>query len=88
MPAALSGSSTLAAATPLDSFVDAVRRTSLSFDELLEQYCSLAFAHSGNVAEAARRLGKQSGDGPSRIRLDLVHAFSGAAGVAILGGGR
>lgn len=66
---------------PLDSFVDAVRRTSLSFDELLEQYCSLVFARSGNVAEAARRLDKHRATVQSRIREDLVRAFNGRTGV-------
>jgi transcriptional regulator with AAA-type ATPase domain len=65
-----------AAKTPVDAFVDAVRRTSLSFDELLEQYCSLVFARSGNLAEAARRLDKHRATVQSRIRDDLVTRFT------------
>jgi transcriptional regulator of acetoin/glycerol metabolism len=65
-----------ATCTPLDSFVDAVRRTSLSFDELLEQYCSLVFARSGNVAEAARRLDKHRATVQGRIREELVSQFT------------
>lgn len=65
-----------AKSSPLDSFVDAVRRTSLSFDELLEQYCSLVFARSGNVAEAARRLDKHRATVQGRIREELVARFT------------
>lgn len=66
-----------AALTPLDKFVDSVRRSSLSFDELLEQYCSLVFARSGNVAEAARRLEKHRATIQSRVRPELVVGFGG-----------
>jgi DNA-binding NtrC family response regulator len=63
--------------SPVDSFVDAVRRSSLSFDELLEQYCSLVFARSGNLTEAARRLDKHRATVQSRVREDLVKRFAG-----------
>lgn len=71
------GSISSAALTPLDKFVDSVRRSSLSFDELLEQYCSLVFARSGNFAEAARRLEKHRATIQSRVRPELVVGFGG-----------
>jgi DNA-binding NtrC family response regulator len=76
MPAARTAAPPTVANPPLESFLDAVRRTSLSFDELLEQYCSLVYARCGNVAEAARRLDKHRATVQSRVREDMVARFA------------
>ena len=50
-------------------------RPRVTFDDLLERYCSLVFSRCGNITEAARRLGKHRRTIQSRIRDELVDVF-------------
>jgi DNA-binding NtrC family response regulator len=64
------------ARSPLDRFVSRVRAANLTLDELLENYCSLVFARSPHLTEAARRLGKHRTTIQNRIKPDLVEAYA------------
>ncbi|MBL8814914.1 MAG: sigma-54-dependent Fis family transcriptional regulator [Planctomyces sp.] len=59
----------------LDTFIRRIRATDLSYDELLDHYCSLVFARSEHLSDAARRLQKHRSTVQSRLRDDLVEQF-------------
>jgi transcriptional regulator with GAF, ATPase, and Fis domain len=59
----------------IDRFTAQVRAGELSFDDLLDHYCSFVFAQAGNVTQAARRLGKHRATVQSRVKPDLVESF-------------
>lgn len=69
--AATSGTSNPA----LDAFLRRVRAGEVTFDELLENYCSLIFSRSSSLNDAAKRLGKHRATVESRIVQELVAAF-------------
>lgn len=62
-------------ASVLDRFLADVRRGGLTFDEILEHYCSLIFSRSENLTETARRLGKHRATVESRVIAKLVDEF-------------
>lgn len=64
-----------AAPTPLDRFASDIRAGALTFDEVLERYCSLMFARTANVAETARRLQKHRVTVQVRINPEWVEQF-------------
>ncbi|MEZ6055638.1 MAG: sigma 54-interacting transcriptional regulator [Planctomycetaceae bacterium] len=61
--------------TALDTFTTEVRAGMLTFDELLERYCSLIFSRTDNIAETARRLKKHRATIQARIQDDWVAQF-------------
>ncbi|MES2793794.1 MAG: sigma 54-interacting transcriptional regulator [Planctomycetota bacterium] len=61
--------------TALDRFIARVRASDLTFEEILEHYCSLVFARSENITEAARRLSKHRSTIQDRIKPELVDGF-------------
>jgi len=61
--------------SPLDRFASDIRAGALTFDEVLERYCSLIFARTGNVAEASRRLKKHRLTVQARISHEWVEQF-------------
>jgi DNA-binding NtrC family response regulator len=67
--------------TALDTFITEVRAGMLTFDELVERYCSLIFSRTNNIAETARRLQKHRVTIQSRIQDDWVIRFRGVATV-------
>jgi transcriptional regulator with GAF, ATPase, and Fis domain len=64
-----------AAPSALDRFLAGVRAGKLTFDDLLNHYCSLVFSREGNVTRTARRLGKHRATIQSRVQPDLVDGF-------------
>lgn len=62
-------------ASSLDLFVARVRAGELTYDEILEYYCSLISSRSANLSEAARRLGKHRATIQSRILPEIVASF-------------
>ncbi len=62
-------------ASALDAFAADVRGGRLSFDELLERYCSLIASRCGSLAETARRLQKHRATIQSRIKPEWVERF-------------
>lgn len=62
--------------SPLDRFLARIRAADLTLDEVLEHYCSLVFARSPHLTEAARRLGKHRTTIQSRIKAELVDEYS------------
>ncbi len=48
----------------------------ITYDDLLDHYCSLVFARAGNVTRVARRLGKHCATIQSRIKKDLVERYT------------
>jgi hypothetical protein len=62
-------------AKTLDQFVARVRAADLTFDEILSHYCSLVFARSNNLTEAARKLEKHRATIESRIVQSLVDEY-------------
>jgi DNA-binding NtrC family response regulator len=64
-----------AAPSALDDFLAEVRAGSLTFDQLLERYCSLIHARSGNLTETARRLKKHRATVQSRVKPELAEKF-------------
>jgi DNA-binding NtrC family response regulator len=69
--------SSTASSTALDRFASEVRAGALTFDELLERYCSLLFARTGNMAETARKLQRHRATVQSRIKPEWVEKFRG-----------
>jgi transcriptional regulator with PAS, ATPase and Fis domain len=63
------------APSAIDRFAAQVRAGELSFDDLLDHYCSFVFAQAGNVTQAARRLGKHRATIQSRVKPALVETF-------------
>lgn len=61
--------------TALDRFLTRVRASDFTFEEILEHYCSLVFARSESITEAARRLGKHRSTIQDRIKPELVDGF-------------
>ena len=59
----------------MDRFVAQVRAGELSFDDLLDQYCSFVFAQTGNLTQAAKRLGKHRATVQNRVKSSLVEGF-------------
>jgi transcriptional regulator with GAF, ATPase, and Fis domain len=59
----------------MDRFIAQVRAGELSFDDLLDHYCSFVFAQTGNVTQAAKRLGKHRATVQSRVKPTLVEGF-------------
>jgi DNA-binding NtrC family response regulator len=65
-----------AAMSAVDRFVAQVRAGELSFDDLLDHYCSFVFMQEGNVTRTARRLGKHRATIRSRVKSDLVEKLA------------
>ena len=63
--------------TALDTFITEVKAGMLTYDELVERYCSLIFSRTNNIAETARRLQKHRVTIQSRIQDDWVVRFRG-----------
>lgn len=61
--------------SPLETLLERIERTELSYDELLDEYCSLVFARSAHLSAAARRLKKHRATVQSRIKSDLVAKY-------------
>lgn len=61
--------------TALERFIAEVRRGGLTFDQLLEHYCSLIFSRSENLTDAARKLEKHRATVESRVVEKLVDEF-------------
>jgi transcriptional regulator with GAF, ATPase, and Fis domain len=59
----------------IDRFAAQVRAGELSFDDLLDHYCSFVFTQAGNVTQTARRLGKHRATIQNRLKPDLVESF-------------
>lgn len=59
----------------IERFLAAVRRGGLTYDALLEHYCSLIFSRSDNLTDAARRLDKHRATVESRVIAKLVDEF-------------
>lgn len=59
----------------LDRFVREVKGGELTFDELLEKYCSFIFSRSENLTDAARTLDKHRATIQTRIKPELVESF-------------
>lgn len=79
LPAAVSAgasaTSPISGNRALAQFVSRLQAGNLTFDEVLEQYCSLVFSRSTNLSETARKLGKHRATIESRIVPELVEAF-------------
>ena len=61
--------------TALDSLVARLRAGDLTLDELTNHYCSLIYARSANLTEAARKLGKHRSTVESRLESALVDQY-------------
>lgn len=59
----------------LDSFVARLRAGTLTYDEVLEHYCSLIFARSEHLTDAARKLQKHRATVHARVVDTLVQEF-------------
>jgi DNA-binding NtrC family response regulator len=59
----------------LDAFIARLRAGQLSFDEVLEHYCSFVYAQSEHLTDAAQRLGKHRSTIQSRVVPQLVDAY-------------
>jgi DNA-binding NtrC family response regulator len=61
----------------LDRFVARLRAGALTYDELLDHYCSLIYSRSKHLTAAARRLGKHRATIEARIVEKLVRQYRG-----------
>jgi hypothetical protein len=59
----------------LERLLAKLRSGALTFDELLEQYCSFIFSRSANLTETARKLAKHRATIQGRIRPEMVEEF-------------
>ena len=59
----------------IDGFCERVRSASMTIDELVEHYCSLAYSRTGNYQETARRLGIDGRMVKAKVNETLVRAF-------------
>jgi hypothetical protein len=59
----------------IEKFLAEVRRGGLTYDALLEHYCSVIFSRSDNLTDAARRLDKHRATVESRVISKLVEEF-------------
>ena len=75
MPRIVTSAPAAAGNTALERFAIDMKAGRLTFDELLERYCSLVYARAGNIAAAARQLQKHRATVQSRVREDLVASF-------------
>ncbi len=74
-PSSQSIGTTTSSNSALERFLTDVRRGGLTFDGLLEHYCSLVYARSENLTDAARKLEKHRATVESRVIPHLVEEF-------------
>jgi transcriptional regulator with AAA-type ATPase domain len=61
----------------VEAFLKRVRASDLTYDELLNYYCSLVFSRSEHLTAAASQLEKHRATIQARVRPDLVAEFRG-----------
>lgn len=76
-PALSQSTESLPTNVALARFIARLRAGELTYDEVLEQYCSLIFARSANLTETARKLGKHRATIETRVLPQLVAEFRG-----------